>query len=350
MSKRTKTPKATKLAKARTSGKDKLPLVEHLYELRRRLFIVAVSVVGGSIAAYAVQQHIIAVLLRPSHGQHFIYTSPLGGINFLFSVCMDIGIAISVPLIIYQLLRFVQPLMRTTTVKFIFTISIISGVVGLGGVLFGYFIGLPAALNFLLHQFASAQIKPLVTIQSYMSFVSMYLLGSALMFQLPLILIIINRIKPLKPGRLLHYERHVIIFAFITAFIMNPTPNVLDQMMVVIPIILMYQVGIALIWFINRHGSYTKFQQLIDQDIVMRAQRLEQAASLQPLLAVTKQAVEALQPHHQAELELIPAPVMDETPPPTTALPQPRSERPYVDSFVRGPRTNYQRYTPRLIQ
>jgi len=318
-----------------------------LYELRRRLFIVAVSIVGGSIAAYAVQQHVIDVLLRPSHGQHFIYTSPLGGINFLFSVCLDIGIAVSVPLIIYHLLRFVQPLMRATTIKFIFTISIISGLIALAGVMFGYFIGLPAALNFLLHQFTSAQIKPLVTIQSYMSFVSLYLLGSALMFQLPLILIIINRIKPLKPSKLLHYERHIIIFAFIVAFIMNPTPNVLDQMMVVVPVILMYQVGIGLIWFINRGGGYTKFQHLIDQDIVRRAQRLEQAASLQPLVTAAHEAIESVQ---SQPTTLVAIPVSNETeasePTPVPVAPQ----RPYVDSFTRTRRTNYQRYTPRLIQ
>jgi len=329
-------------AKASLSSTDKIPLVEHLYELRRRLFTVAVSVVGGSIAAYAVQQHIIAVLLRPSHGQHFIYTSPLGGINFLFSVCMDIGIAVSVPLIIYQLLRFMQPLMRATTMKFIFTISVISGLVGLGGILFGYFIGLPAALNFLLHQFTSAQIKPLVTIQSYMSFVSMYLLGSALMFQLPLILVIINRIKPLKPNKLFHYERHVIISAFIIAFIMNPTPNVLDQMMVVVPIILMYQLGIALIWLINRGPSYSKFEHLLVQDIAKQTKRIEQAASLQPLFDAAEHAIEAVEP---MILKPTLVPVTNAEP----LLPTQPSRR-YAGSFTPMQRTDYQRYTPKLIQ
>jgi len=235
------------------------------------------------MVAYAVQQHVIAILLRPSDNQKFIYTSPLGGINFLFGVCLDIGIVVATPVIIYQVLAFLQPLMKDTTRRFLLTTAVAAGSIALVGVLFGYFIGLPSALHFLLHQFKSAQIRPLITIQSYMQFVSLYLLGSALMFQLPLILLIINRIKPLKPGPLLKYERHLIVSAFIVAFIMNPTPNLLSQMIVVIPIILMYQAGIGLIWYINRHRNPTKLRQLMEEDARRQAERLERP--LMPLTA-----------------------------------------------------------------
>lgn len=246
--------------------------------------IVAVSIVAGSMVAYGLQQQIISVLLRPSHGQQFIYTSPLGGINFLFSVCLDIGIALSIPLIIYHVLRFLQPLMRETTRRFIAIGSLISGTVAMIGILFGYFIGLPAALHFLLHQFTSAQVRPLVTIQSYMSFVTVYLLGCALMFQLPLLLIFINRIKPLKPSRLFHYERHVIVSALIVGFIMNPSPNLIDQMFVVAPIIVMYQVGILLIWYINRGGKNAKYRHLLEEDLQLQAERMQRALHLEPLV------------------------------------------------------------------
>jgi len=225
------------------------------------------------MAAYAIQQKIIAVLLRPSHGQNFIYTSPLGGINFLFGVCMDVGLIIATPVIIYQVLAFMQPLMRDTTRKFLLYSSTAAGIVALGGVVFGYFVGLPSALHFLLHQFTTLQIRPLITIQSYIQFVSLYLLGSALMFQLPLILLIINRIKPLRPSGLFKYERHLIAAAFIIAFVMNPTPNILGQLVVVLPIILMYQAGIALIWLVNRNRDPDWLKQLLEEDIERQAKR-----------------------------------------------------------------------------
>jgi len=265
---------------AKTSQSEKvLPLIEHVRELRRRLFYVAICVIAGSVAAYAIQQHLIAVLLRPSHGQNFIYTSPLGGINFLFGVCLDAGLIVATPVIIYQLLAFLQPLMKDTTRRFLMYSASAAGIVAVGGVIFGYFLGLPSALHFLLHQFTTIQVRPLITIQSYMQFVSLYLLGSALMFQLPLILLIINRIKPLKPSGLLKYERHLIAAAFIIAFIMNPTPNILGQMVVVVPIILMYQAGIALIWIVNRSRDPTQLQKLIEEDLQRQAERTNRELS-----------------------------------------------------------------------
>jgi len=212
-------------------------------------------------------------LLRPSHGQHFIYTSPLGGMNFLFGVCLDLGLVVATPVIIYQLLAFLQPLMKDTTRRFLLLASAAAGFVAICGVTFGYFIGLPSALNFLLHQFTTVQVRPLLTIQAYMQFVSLYLFGSALMFQLPLILICINRIKPLKPGGLFKYERHLITGAFIVAFIMNPTPNIIDQLLVVLPIIVTYQLGIGVIWLINHGKDPALLQLLREQDAERRAAR-----------------------------------------------------------------------------
>jgi sec-independent protein translocase protein TatC len=259
------------------------PFVEHLYELRRRLFYIAVSVFFWSAAAYAIQQHIVSVLLRPSHGQSFVYTSPIGGIDFLFRVCLYTGLIISLPVIVYQLLRFTAPLMKTESTRFIAWGSAISGLVAVLGIVFGYFIGLPTALHFLLHQFQTSQIKPLITVQSYMSFVMVYMVGSALMFQVPLFLIFINRIKPLKPSRLFHYERWVILIAFVMAGLMNPTPKVWDQLLVAGPIILMYQLGIGIIALINRPRWPAHVRELFDADLQAQAERLERAQSLQKL-------------------------------------------------------------------
>src|SRR5665213_2535426 len=83
-----------------------LPFVEHLLELRRRLYYVAASVFAWGCAAYAVQQHLVSILLRPAKGQQFIYTSPGGGIDFLFRICIYAGIILSLPIIVYNVLRF----------------------------------------------------------------------------------------------------------------------------------------------------------------------------------------------------------------------------------------------------
>ncbi len=244
--------KQTSHRSALPSQRARQPFIEHAQELRRRLYYIAAAVLVWGSATYAIQQQVVNALIKPAHGQHFIYTSPGGGIDFLFRVCVYSGLVLSTPIIVYNILEFLSPLMSRESRRFVLSVSLACGGLALAGVAFGYFIGLPAALHFLFHQFTTAQIKPLVTIQSYLSFVIAYMLGSALLFQLPLLLVSINRIKPLDPKKLFHYERWVILAAFVLAGLMNPTPNLLSQMLVAGPFILMYQLGILMIYLINR--------------------------------------------------------------------------------------------------
>jgi sec-independent protein translocase protein TatC len=229
----------------KSSKPEFLSFAEHLNELRRRLFYVAGAVAVFSTAAYFVQQQLVHWLLLPAHGVQFIYTSPGGGISFLFSVCTYVGIVLSIPVIIYNIVAFIEPVMKAVSKKLVVRLSIASGVLAITGMALGYKFGLPLALHFLTHQFTTKQIKPLFTIQEYMSFVTIYMIGAALMFQVPLILLFINHIKPLKPSKLLHYERHVVVFAFIVSAVMAPTINLIDQLVIAIPIMIIYQVAIV---------------------------------------------------------------------------------------------------------
>jgi len=311
-----------------------------VHELRRRLFYVSVSVAAFGGIAYAFEQHIVAILLRPAHDQPFIYTSVGGGIDFLFRVCIYVGIAASIPVIIFQILRYVQPMMKDANMRFITWGSIVSGLFALAGVLYGYFWGLPAALHFLLHQFVTQQIRPLVTIQSYMSFVTVYMLGSSLLFQVPLIMIFINRIRPLKPQRLFHYERWVILIAFVGSGLMNPSPNLLAQLLLAGPIILMYQVGIGIVWFTNQrhmHKRPVAVQSLLERDAEARAARMNNFTARRQALPRPAQPSRRIQPG-----VVTAAPVKSTTTPssavaaptrPSMPVPAVR-RRSYVDGFT----------------
>lgn len=294
------------------SHNQSVPFIEHIRELRRRLFIVALSVLVFGGLTYAVEQQVVAALLKPARGQQFIYTSPGGGINFLFQVCIYAGIALSIPVIVYQVLKYVEPLLKRESSRFIAFGSITSGILALGGMVFGYFVGLPNALHFLLHQFTTQQIRPLVTIQSYMAFVSVYMLGSALLFQAPLILLFINRIKPLKPKGLFKGERWVILASFVGAGLMNPTPNIFAQLLVAGPIILMYQIGIILIWLVNRsRRTNSLVADLLAKDLEIQAERLakfaENHARLRAKAAQTASVPQAPKPTPVVTAEAAPA-------------------------------------------
>jgi sec-independent protein translocase protein TatC len=322
----------------------KLPFIEHLYELRKRLFYIALSVGLWGAAAYFVQQQIVSALLKPAHNQQFIYTSVGGGIDFLFRVCAYTGIVFSIPVIVYHLLKYLQPLIKKGAVTFIAWGSAASGILAFLGMAFGYFVGLPAALHFLLHQFTTSQIHPLLTIQSYMSFVTMYMLGSALLFQLPLLLVLINRIKPLKPKKLLGYERWVILVAFILGGIMNPSPRIQDQILLAGPMILAYQAGILVVWLTNRRGHPEQVKTLLEQDAAERAARQERFAAARAALQARHTTAPA-----QAAMPAAPQPVpVPAVPAVSAAAPRARRyadvarpfrSRSYTDGFARRPAT-----------
>lgn len=268
---------------ARTTGPadSKLPFIEHVYELRRRLFYVAVSVLVFSVVGYLIQKSLIGTLLKPAEGQQFIYTSPGGGINFIFQISIYFGLTVSVPLLVYQLLRYIEPLIEYKARRLLTRYAIASIFLAALGVVFGYVVGLPAALHFLAHQFTTRQIEALLTIQEYMSFVTIYLLGSALLFQIPLILSFINRIRPLKPSRLIRFERYWILIAFTAAAIITPTPDIFNQMLFAGPIIAVYQIGILLVYLQNR-GARKKLEMPtvvpVYHEVVVQPQTVEPAS------------------------------------------------------------------------
>jgi sec-independent protein translocase protein TatC len=256
----------------------KAPFIEHIYELRKRLTFVALAVVAGGVSAYFVQKQLIAILIKPAGDQQFIFTSPGGGLSFVLNLCILVGIIVAIPVIVHQLLRYLQPLIKRSAMRFIWWGSFASGALALAGILFGYFFGLPASMHFLLYEFANTtQVEAMIAIQSYLSFVMMYLLGSALLFQVPLIMILINRIKPLNTKGLMKFQRWFAVIAFVLGAIISPSPNVQDQLMLSVPMILMYQLGIVIVWFMNRkHRKAKKVEALRIKDQEAREARMSQ--------------------------------------------------------------------------
>lgn len=265
----------------------KSTFLAHITELRTRLFYIVAAVLVGGSAAYAIEDKITAFLLAPARGEQFMYTTPGGGLDFLFRICLYSGIMVAIPVIIYQIISFLSPLLKEQTTRFAFIFSGISALAAAIGVAFGYTVGLPAALKFLIGEFSSNQITANITIQSYLSFVLSYLIGTALLLQMPLILLFINRIKPLKPKSLLKQERWVILGAFVLGAILNPTPSVIDFLFFSLPIVVTYQVGIVLVWFANRSKQVKvpkNIAELRAQDQAILAQRNSVAQKSLPLI------------------------------------------------------------------
>lgn len=248
MAKSVQTPKPTT-----NSGKpSELPtFLDHVYELRRRLFWVVAVILVASSAAYPFLDTILSVLTAPLGGQQLYYLTPIGGFSFSIKICFYVGIIVAVPIIMYHLYRYIEPLMgRTLRRSAMFYVGL-SGLMAVFGVLFAYFVSLPGALHFLTGMDLK-NIEAMLTVDSYLTFVMTYLLGAALLFQIPLLLAITNNMTPLQPRKLMKAQRYVIVAAFIIAAIISPTPDIMNQILLALPVIAMYQIGVGLVWLQNR--------------------------------------------------------------------------------------------------
>lgn len=248
MAKSVQTPKQTT-----NSGKpSELPtFLEHVYELRRRLFWVVAVILAASSAAYPFLDTILSVLTAPLAGQQLYYLTPIGGFSFSIKICFYVGIIVAVPIIMYHLYRYIEPLMGQTLRRSAMFYVGLSALMATIGVLFAYYVSLPGALHFLTGMDLK-NIQAMLTVDSYLTFVMTYLLGAALLFQIPLLLAITNNMTPLQPKKLMKAQRFVIVGAFIIAAIISPTPDIMNQVLLALPVIAMYQVGVGLVWLQNR--------------------------------------------------------------------------------------------------
>lgn len=267
-----------------SSPQEKAPFLDHIYEFRYRLIWVAITIVIFTFFGYLIRERLVSFLIHPAADQKFIYTTPGGGFNFMLQISIYFGVVIGIPVIIYHILRYLEPLLANPGRAFVFKCAGLSAFLAICGMAFGYFVGLPAALVFLSNQFENSQITALFTLNDYLSFVTVYMLGSALMFQIPVIMVFTNRIKPLSAKKLALSQRWVIIFAFIAAAIITPTPDIFNQCIIAIPIILVYQFGVILVAYQNKYSRTIKTNHLRAADKETAEKRQEIANSSKPLV------------------------------------------------------------------
>lgn len=223
-------------------GSQAITLHDHIKELRNRFFVVAIIFVVASAVAYNYKDILIHYLLKPLGDEKLIYLNPAGGFSFIFQVTMYVGMAVAIPFLIYNLYRFVSPALPERARQHSALVMISSLVLLSIGVAFGYLIAIPGALQF-LNNFADGYVIPSLTAESYLNFILAYTAGLGILFQLPLILLLIHWIHPLKPLGLLKFERWMILIAFVAAAMITPTPDIMNQLVIALPIILMYQLG-----------------------------------------------------------------------------------------------------------
>lgn len=248
--KRRKTPQRKNLRKAGENNKEaEKTFLEHSQELKNRLIIWFIVFVLFSCIGYLLRDTISSILLKPLD-QKLYFSSPSGGFNYIFSISIFFGFVASIPLLVYELIIFIEPAFPANIKNFSIKVLGYSSILMMIGILFAYYIVLPRALNFLLN-WGGDNLQSLISTTEYFSFVTKYLLGFGVLFELPLVMVFINKVHRLEVKDLWKFEKWVILISFVLAAILTPTPDVMNQLIMAIPIILLYQISMLIVWIIN---------------------------------------------------------------------------------------------------
>lgn len=224
-----------------------MTLTEHLADLRSCLLkSIAALVVGTGISVYLLQD-IMAVLT--SAAKELYYMRPAEAFMIYMKVALLSGLVLASPFILYELYAFVRPALTKRERRFTLICIPLALVLFIAGLLFSYSFVFPRGLEFFLG-FAAGKVNPLISMESYLDFLLMLVVPFGFAFNVPVIMTLLAYLGIISSKMLMKFQRHVILAAFIIAGVITPTPDVITQTLLAVPMILLYEVSIVIIRYV----------------------------------------------------------------------------------------------------
>lgn len=235
-----------------TAPRDReLSLIDHLEELRRRLYVVAIAIFIGTVVAFIFSEQLVRFLLAPSGVERCIALSPTENFTTFMHVSLFAGIAFAMVVILYEVYAYIDPALLPAERRYVIVLG--PFVLGLfvAGMAFCYFLLLPNSLRFLVN-FGSAVIDNQLRCSEYLSFVTTFILGMGIVFEVPAIMFVVIRVGVVRRARLAGLRRYVFLAAFVIAALLTPTPDPFNQTLVALPLYVLFEVGLLLGRFAER--------------------------------------------------------------------------------------------------
>lgn len=228
------------------SGEEKrLSMLGHIGELRKRLIRSVVVIVVAAIVTFVFHVRIFEILIAPAQGielQAIEMTEMLGTI---MRVSLFAAIALAMPYLTYELIMFVSPALNRREKMYVYLALPWIALMFIGGVLFAYYVLVPNVTRFLL-TFGSEIAPTVPRIKDYINVVTRMMLAVGLVFEMPVVTTFLARIGVLKYHWLARKRREAIIVSFILAALITPTIDPINQALVALPLIVLYEMSIWL--------------------------------------------------------------------------------------------------------
>jgi sec-independent protein translocase protein TatC len=236
-----------------------MTLIEHLDELRSRIIRVGIAFFGVAIVAWFFRERIFDWLLAPAGDALQGKLNVTGVTEQLFTdmkLALYVGFLLTIPVLLYQVWAFVAPAVGDMGRAFTYTIISMASALFIAGVAFGYFIVLPIGTQFLLG-WDTERFDPIITAQSYLPFVTRFLLAFGIVFELPAATYVAAKLELVDAPLLKRYRKHAIILNTVLAAALTPGQDPYSMVLMAVPMIVMYEVSILIARYVNPSTEVT---------------------------------------------------------------------------------------------
>lgn len=239
------------------------PLLDHLIELRARLLRAFLALAAAFGVCFYFAQDILAFLVQPllDAGQNrLIYTKLYGQFFVELKVALFGAFFLAFPIIANQLWAFVAPGLYAKEKKAFLPFLLATPVLFVAGGALAYYVVMPTAFVFFLGfegTQGGVQIDALPNSEDYLSLVMQFIMAFGLSFLLPVLLLLLNVAGIVSRAQLVSARRYMIVVAFVIAAVATP-PDVISQLMLAIPLILLFESALVVMWFTERRAASDK--------------------------------------------------------------------------------------------
>lgn len=232
---------------------DVMGLIEHLREFRNRLSIALVAFMIVTLVSFNFSDDIVKYMVETVQelGYTLVYLAPGELFTQYIRLSVICGLVFSSPVTLVEVWAFIRPGLKKSESAIVF----LSLMTGLGcfviGALFANFIAMPLILNFFIQVDKYQTVAATISIQNYLSFVLSTLISFGIVFELPVIIVLLTQMGLMKPQWLTKSRRIVIVVIFVIGAIITP-PDIVSQILVSIPLFILFEISIVLSKIVNR--------------------------------------------------------------------------------------------------
>ena len=234
-----------------------MPFLDHLEELRWRLIKSLGAIILGGLISFLFIDEIMDPLIAPTENVESAMNLQVLTVQGMFMIKWGLaivgGFILSLPVITFQFVKFIGPGLYSKEKQYMWPLVIFSYIAFIIGVVFAFQVMIPFSLQF-FSSLTTADVQNNYSINYYFNFITWLMLGSGLIFELPVIVFILSLIGLLTPPFMRHYRRHALLVIFILSALITP-PDPISLMLMSVPLILLYEISIGVSWMVNKGKS-----------------------------------------------------------------------------------------------